>query len=79
MTFGQESDTGMSAIFNDGMEEGKNKVHSIFYCSTLEQVEQLKRYVKGDSSDVRNTIEKKYARLGEYWGVEIKTIFLRYE
>ena len=78
-TLAQWRDTGISSIFNDCMEEGKKKALSIFYCSTLEQVEQLKRYGKGDSSDVRNTIEQKYARLGEYWGVEIKTIFLRYE
>ena len=78
-TLAQWRDTGISSIFNDCMEEGKKKALSIFYCSTLEQVEQLKRYGKGDSSDVRNTIEQKYARLGEYWGVEVKTIFLRYE
>tara|TARA_B100000965_G_scaffold78694_1_gene62591 strand:+ start:789 stop:1724 length:936 start_codon:yes stop_codon:yes gene_type:complete len=78
-TLAQWRDTGISSIFNDCMEEGKKKALAIFYCSTLEQVEQLKRYGKGDSSDVRNTIEQKYARLGEYWGVKIKTIFLRYE
>ena len=78
-TLAQWRDTGISSIFNDCMEEKKKKALAIFYCSTLEQVEQLKRYGKGDSSDVRNTIEQKYARLGKYWGVEIKTIFLRYE
>ena len=78
-TLAQWRDTGISSIFNDCMEEGTQKALAIFYCSTLEQVEQLKRYGKGDSSDVRNTIEQKYARLGEYWGVEVKTIFLRYE
>ena len=80
-TLAQWRDTGMSSIFNDCMEEGnkKKKALVIFYCSTLEQVEQLKRYGKGDSSDVRNSIEQKYARLGEFWGAEIKTIFLRYE
>ncbi len=78
-TIAQWRDTGISTIFNDCMEEGRKKALAIFYCSTLEQVEQLKRYGKGDSSDIRNTIEQKYARLGEYWGVEIKTIFLRYE
>ena len=64
---------------DDSVEEGKKKALAIFYCSTLEQVEQLKRYGKCDSTDVRNTIEQKYARLGEYWGVKIQTIFLRYE
>ena len=78
-TLAQWRDTGISSIFNDCMEEGKKKALAIFYCSTLEQVEQLKRYGKFDSTDVRNTIEQKYARLGEYWGVEVKTIFLRYE
>ena len=78
-TLAQWRDTGIATIFNDCMEEGKKKALAIFYCSTLEQVEQLKRYGQGDSSDVRNTIEQKYARLSEYWGVEIKTIFLRYE
>jgi len=78
-TLVQWRDTGISSIFNDCMEEGTKKVLAIFYCSTLTQVEQLKRYGKGDSSDVRNTIEKKYAKLGKYWGVEVKTIFLRYE
>jgi len=78
-TLAQWRDTGISSIFNDCMESGKKKVLVIFYCSTLAQVEQLKRYGNGDSTDVRNTIEQKYARLGEYWGVEVKTIFLRYE
>ena len=78
-TLAQWRDTGISSIFNDCMEEGKKKALSIFYCSNLVQVEQLKRYGKFDSADVRNTIEQKYARLGEYWGVEVKTIFLRYE
>ena len=78
-TLAQWRDTGISSIFNDCMEEGKKKALVIFYCSTKPQVEQLKTYGKGDSSDVRNTIEQKYARLGEYWGVEVKTIFLRYE
>ena len=78
-TLAQWRDTGISSIFNDCMEEGKKKALAIFYCSNLVQVEQLKRYGKFDSTDVRNTIEQKYARLGEYWGVEVKTIFLRYE
>ena len=78
-TLAQWRDTGISSIFNDCMEEGRKKALVIFYCSTLEQVEQLKRYGQGDSSDVRNTIEQKYAKLAEYWKLEIKTIFLRYE
>jgi len=67
------SDTGISAIFNECMEENKKKALVILYCSTVQQVDTL------INSDIRARIENRYNELAKYWGLEIKTVFLRYE
>lgn len=71
-------DTGISAIFNDCMEQKKKKALVIFYCSTVGQVDQL---VNNDPKreNIKKTIERKYEELSKYWKIEIKTSFMAYE
>lgn len=72
-TLAQYWDTGVAAIFNDCMKENKRKALIIFYCSTIEQVRQIKE------TPIKKRIEEHYANLAKYYGLEIKTTFLRYE
>jgi hypothetical protein len=67
------SDTGVSAIFNGMMEQGKKKALVLLYCSTVAQVDQL------TNTDIRATIETRYKKLSEYYGVQINCVFMRYE
>lgn len=66
-------DTGVSAIFNDCMEDKTRKALVIFYCSTIEQARQM------NETDKKKVIENHYANLAKYYQLEIKTTFLRYE
>ena len=72
-TLNSWNQTAISMIFNDCMEYDKRNALVIFYCSTVEQVRQLKE------TDIRDRIKSHYAKLGEYFGLTIKTVFLRYE
>lgn len=72
-TLSSWSDTGISAIFNDCMVEGKRKALVIFYCSTVNQVDAL------INTDIRDRIKTKYKELSEFWNIKIDTVFLRYE
>ena len=67
------SDTGVSAIFSNMLDENKRKALVIFYCSTVAQVEQL------TNTDIRQRIEDRYKELSNYYNIEIKCNFLRYE
>ena len=72
-TLNSWNQTAISMIFNDCMEYDKRNALVIFYCSTVEQVRQLKE------TDIRDRIKSHYAKLGEYFDLTIKTVFLRYE
>ena len=70
-TLNSWNQTAISMIFNDCMEYDKRNALVIFYCSTVE-LRQLKE------TDIRDRIKSHYAKL-EYFGLTIKTVFLRYE
>ena len=55
------------------MEDKTRKALVIFYCSTIEQARQMKE------TSIKKRIEEHCANLAEYYGLEIKTTFLRYE
>ena len=55
------------------MKEDKRKALLIFYCSTVTQANQL------TNTDIRQKIEDKFKKLSNYFDVEIKCNFLRYE
>ena len=67
------SDTGISAVFDNMMKENKRKALLIFYCSTITQANQL------TNTDIRQKIEDKFKKLSNYFDVEIRCSFLRYE
>lgn len=67
------SDTGISAVFDNMMKENKRKALLIFYCSTVTQANQL------SNTNLRQRIEDKFKKLSNYYNVEIKCNFLRYE
>jgi len=65
--------TAIAEIFKQCMEEDKRKALVIFYCSTVKQVELLTQ------TDIRSKIKSCYTDLSGYWGLQIDTVFLRYE
>ena len=65
--------TAISSAFVECMEEEKKKVLIIFYCSTMAQVDKLL------NSNIKTKIKEHYAELGKFWGIQMDTVFLRYE
>jgi len=66
-------DSGISSIFNNMMNENKRKALVIFYCKSVAQVDLL------TNTNIRQRIEDRYKKLSNYYNVEIKCNFLRYE
>lgn len=65
--------TAIAEVFKQCMQEDKRKALVIFYCSTVKQVEKLTQ------TDIRTKIKSSYSDLSAYWGLQIDTVFLRYE
>lgn len=65
--------TAISSAFVECMENNKKKALIIFYCSTMSQVEKLM------NTNIKTKIKSHYAELGKFWGIQIDTVFLRYE
>tara|TARA_X000001036_G_C20523055_1_gene742927 strand:+ start:68 stop:982 length:915 start_codon:yes stop_codon:yes gene_type:complete len=65
--------TAISSAFVECMKNDKKKALIIFYCSTVAQVETLMK------TDIRTKIKNHYAKLSAFWGIQMDTVFLRYE
>jgi hypothetical protein len=65
----------MVGVFRECAAEDKKKALVILYCSTMKQVEEIKK----DDGAKKKHIQTVYDALGEYWGVQIETVFLAYE
>jgi len=65
--------TSVAEIFKQCMAEDKRKVLVVFYCSTTAQVEKLTK------TDIKDKIKSLYTDLGDYWGLKIDVVFLRYQ